>query len=601
MQSSGSNHYLTADEVLSVVNIVSVVSQYVSLKKQGANHIGLCPFHGDRKPSLFVSEQKQIFKCFACGVGGNAIRFVSLADKLSYHEAIMKVADFAGIKYTQYKETDDKILKLRNDIKSINTEAARFFFANLKTNAKPQRYLESRKLSPEIVAKFGIGYAPDSWDALYQHFHKQGISDELILKAGLASKKSDGNGFIDRFHDRIMFPIFDDSGNVIAFGGRIMEADAKAAKYINSQETPVYVKGEHLYGLNIAKKSSSKTVIIVEGYMDCIALHQKGIDFAVASLGTALTQKQARLLKRYFEEVIVAFDNDTAGKDATLRSLDIVKSAGLSVKVFRLRGAKDADEFLRTHTKDEFIAQLKESNSLFEYKCFVAAEKYPEGSNENTIAFLNAVKRLLFSLPETDRDVYSTWVMDKFADRYHFSNDMLKSRVPVKEEKNDEAQRSSRVFLPETEYGVPDSDDNLSEESKRCDSDEKNFLICLSENPEFYRYLKDKDIRPLLMFEVNRLIFDAVTEGCEKGTIKSFRDIPPINPSADNALAGAYLGYNISKENARTAFSELLGRIRQNSKQMRLIELQRLIDDKNTPRDELIGYLKEFQALKSQK
>ena len=467
MQNQGGNHYLTADEVLSAVNIVPLVSQYISLKKHGANYIGLCPFHGDRRPSLFVSEQKQIFKCFACGVGGNAIRFVSLADKLSYHEAIMKVADFAGIKYTQYKETDDKILKLRNDIKSINAEAARFFHANLKTAAKPQKYLESRKMSPETVSKFGIGYAPDSWDALYRHFHSQGISDELILKAGLASKKSDGNGFIDRFHDRLMFPIFDDTGNVIAFGGRIMDPDAKAAKYINSQETPVYVKGEHLYGLNIAKKSSSKSVIIVEGYMDCIALHQKGIDFAVASLGTALTQKQARLLKRYFEEVIVAFDNDTAGKDATLRSLDIVKNAGLSVKVFRLKGAKDADEFLRTHTKDEFLAQLKDSNSLFEYKCFTFSERFPSGSNENTIAFLNAVKKLLYSLPETDREVYSNWVMDSFADKYRFTADMLKSRMPVKEDNENPSQRTGRVFLPETEYGVPETDDNLTEESNR--------------------------------------------------------------------------------------------------------------------------------------
>ena len=594
------NHYLTADEVLSAVNIVSLIGQYVSLKKQGANYVGLCPFHGDRRPSMFVSEQKQIFKCFACGVGGNAIRFVSLADKLSYSEAIMKVADFAGIKYAKYKETDDKLLKLKNDIKSVNTEAARFFFANLKANVKPQKYLESRRISPETVSKFGIGYAPDSWDALYEHFHKQGIPDDLIIKAGLASKKNDGKGFIDRFHDRIMFPIFDDMGNVIAFGGRIMEADAKAAKYINSQETAVYVKGDHLYGLNVAKKSSSKTVIIVEGYMDCIALHQKGIDFAVASLGTALTQKQARLLKRYFEEVIVAFDNDSAGKEATLRSLDIVKEAGLQVKVFRLKGAKDADEFLRTHTKDEFIDQLKDSCSLFEYKCINASEKYPPGSNESTIGFINAVKRLLGSLAETDRDVYTGWVFDQYGSKYGFTKDMLTGRGPVKKESPQEPSRTNRIFIPESEYGVPETDDNLTEDARRYDDVEKNFLICLAENPEFYRIIKDKEIRSLLMSEINRQIFDKVLEACEKGTIKSYRDIPPINPSADNALAGAYLNYNISKDNARNAFLELIERMNKHGKQARLIELQKLIDDPATPRNDLIRYLTEFQTLKSQ-
>ena len=594
------NHYLTADEVLSAVNIVSLIGQYVSLKKQGANYVGLCPFHGDRRPSMFVSEQKQIFKCFACGVGGNAIRFVSLADKLSYSEAIMKVADFAGIKYAKYKETDDKLLKLKNDIKSVNTEAARFFFANLKANVKPQKYLESRRISPETVSKFGIGYAPDSWDALYEHFHKQGIPDDLIIKAGLASKKNDGKGFIDRFHDRIMFPIFDDMGNVIAFGGRIMEADAKAAKYINSQETAVYVKGDHLYGLNVAKKSSSKTVIIVEGYMACTALHQKGIDFAVASLGTALTQKQARLLKRYFEEVIVAFDNDSAGKEATLRSLDIVKEAGLQVKVFRLKGAKDADEFLRTHTKDEFIDQLKDSCSLFEYKCINASEKYPPGSNESTIGFINAVKRLLGSLAETDRDVYTGWVFDQYGSMYGFTKDMLTGRGTVKKEIPQEPSRTNRIFIPESEYGVPETDDNLTEDARRYDDVEKNFLICLAENPEFYRIIKDKEIRSLLMSEINRQIFDKVLEACEKGTIKSYRDIPPINPSADNALAGAYLNYNISKDNARNAFLELIERMNKHGKQARLIELQKLIDDPATPRNDLIRYLTEFQTLKSQ-
>ncbi len=598
---TGSNHYLTAEEVLSSVNIVSLVGQYVALKKQGANYIGLCPFHGDRRPSLFVSETKQIFKCFACGVGGNAIRFVSLADKLPYPEAIAKVADFAGIKYAKFKETDDKVLKLRNDIRSINKESARFFFNALKSSKKAQTYLESRKISPETVSKFGIGYAPDSWDALYQYLHKAGISDELILRAGLAGKKNDGSGFVDRFHDRLMFPIFDEAGNVIAFGGRVMDPDAKTAKYINSQETPVYVKGDHLYGLNIAKRSSSKTVIIVEGFMDCIALHQKGIDYAVASLGTALTAKQAKLLKRYFEEVIVAFDNDQAGKDATLRSLDIVKEAGLSVKVFRLEGAKDADEYLKAHTADEFAAQLAKSSSLFEYKCAVASEKYLPGTNENTIGFLNAVKKLLASLPETDRDVYTMWVFEKYGSTYGFTKDMLSQKNTGKAPQQSQNEKARRIFIPESEYGSHESDEEMSEEAKRIDNVEKTYLICLADNPGFYKYVNYAEIRRLFMFEINRQIFDKVYECCENGSIKCFMDLPPISPSADNALAGLYLSYNISKENAKNAFSELTSRIILHSRQARMKELQDLIDDPSVPREEKIKYLMEFQKLKQAK
>ncbi|MBQ7445236.1 MAG: DNA primase [Clostridia bacterium] len=592
-------HYISTEEVLSAVNIVSLVGQYVPLKKQGANYVGLCPFHSDRRPSLFVSEQKQIFKCFVCDVGGNAVRFVSLADKLPYQEALRKVADYAGIKYAKFKEVDDTAVKLHNDIRALNKEAARFFFENLKTSEKPQKYLVSRGLLPETVTKFGIGYAPDSWDALYRHFKAQGISDELILKAGLAGKNSDGTGFIDRFHDRLMFPIFDEMGNVIAFGGRIMDPEAKTAKYINSQETPIYVKGDHLYGLNLAKKSSEKTAIIVEGYMDCIALHQKGIDFAVASLGTALTIKQAKLLKRFFNDVIVAFDNDNAGRDATVRSLDILKEAGLGVKVFRLEGAKDADEFLRKHTKDEFLAQLSNSRSLFEYKALIAAEKYPAGTNENTIGFLNQIKRLLASLPETDRDVYTHWVFEHYNESYGFTKDMLSSRAPVKEEAAGKA-RSNRIFLPDSEYGVPGGDD-VSEEAKRADLVDKSFMILLSENPEFYKKTNESEIRNLLTSEVNREIFDKVYEGCEKGTIRCFRDIPPISPTADNALAGAYLGYNISKENASKAFSELLFRMKSRTKRDRLSELQKLLDDPDVPKADKMKYLKEFQELNAKK
>jgi len=273
---------LDIDEVLSKNDIVDVISEYIPLKKKGANFVGLCPFHNDKNPSLMVNDTKQIFKCFSCGVGGNVIKFISLAEKMDFRDALYYLADKAGIQYQRGFSSDYEAKnKLKQDILSLNKLTARFFHNSLNNSQTAIKYVNERSIAPEMVRKFGLGYAPEGWEALYKHFGSQGITDELMLKAGLISQ-STKNGtvrYYDRFVDRLMFPIFDDLGNVIGFGGRIMQKNDKLAKYINSAETPVYHKGNNLYGLNFAKKSGSSRAIIVEGYMDCIALHQKGINF----------------------------------------------------------------------------------------------------------------------------------------------------------------------------------------------------------------------------------------------------------------------------------------------------------------------------------
>ncbi len=591
---------LSQEEVLSRVNIVSLVSDYVPLKKQGANYVGLCPFHPDRNPSLFVSDSKGIFKCFSCGVGGNAIRFIELAEKLSYADALYNLADRVGIKYTRGYERDEQTTKLKNDIRSLNKETAKFYFEQLKNSTKAQNYLKARQISPETALKFGLGYSPDSWDALYRHFKETGVEDDILIKAGLVSTTDKGS-LIDRFRDRLMFPIFDDLGNVIAFGGRIMDPDAKTAKYINSQDTPVYNKGQHLYGLNIAKKSLSDKAMIVEGYMDCIALHQKGIDFAVASLGTALTEKQGRLLKRYFEnrEIIVAFDNDSAGAQATVRGMEILKNIGLSVKVFRLTGAKDADEYLKTHTKDDFLEQLSHSYSLFEYKCILSSESNPPDTNESKIGFINAVKGLFAQLPETDRLVYKKWVTEKFGKLYGFGEDVLESlpRGVKQQAAHDEFSNGilqRRIYVSDDEKGG----DGFTEADGRKDFLEKTLLICFAENPGIYNSLKNKNIRDLFSFEENKLIFDTVSEGCRSGEIKGFASLPSFGAGADNRLAGVVMKYNIKPANAKSAVGEMLRKLGEASSEEKLASIQKELADPLISKERKLELLKRFSELK---
>ena len=590
---------LTADEVLSRTNIVDLIKEYVTLRKSGTNYIGLCPFHGDRNPSMSVSETKQIFKCFSCGVGGNAIRFLELAEKIPYVEAMSRLADRAGIKYSSVSSESSEAVKYKNDLRSVNKIAAGFFFDALKRSEKAQNYLKMRGLTSDTVSRFGIGYSPDRPDALTAFFHGKGIDDDLLFKAGLVSKNDDRKTVVDRFRDRLMFPIFDDMGNVIAFGGRIMDKDSKLAKYINSRETPLYVKGNNLYGLNIAKKSAEKRAIVVEGYMDCIALHQKGIDFAVASLGTALTDRQARLLKRYFGEVIIAFDNDAAGKDATLRGLDILKNAGLRVKVFRLSGAKDADEYLRNHTKDDFLRQLDKCYSLFEYKCILASEEFPHGTNENTIGFVTSVKKQLRALPETDREIYTSWIIDRFGKDYGIIKENLSvsSRDDSSSQRNGAAGDKKRIFISDDQYSPGITEATL----KNVDEYEKILLICLCENPGFVRSFKENGSDTVFSIDDNAKEYELILDGIENGSIKSFHDVPPGGPGFDNSIAGIYLNYNISRENALNSAVEIIRKLNAMKKDREIAEIRQQLNDETVTGARKKELLKRFMELSSSK
>ncbi|HHU08307.1 MAG TPA: DNA primase [Clostridiaceae bacterium] len=350
------------NEILARTDIVELVSSYVPLdKKSSANLFGLCPFHEEDTPSFSVAPRKQIFYCFGCHKGGNAIKFIQEIEHLSFPEAIRLLAKRVNV---DIPETDDphmqEMLKLRKRLLAIMLDAARFYHLTLldEEGLKARSYLKGRAIKKGIAQKFGLGYAPAAWDKLCQHLQSKGYSQDELLKAGLATRTRQ-NTLIDFFRNRVMFPVFDRQGNLLAFGGRALEDSGP--KYLNTNDTVIYHKGKHLYGLNFSKKSKSDKIILVEGYFDVISLYLAGIDYAVATLGTALTSSQANLLKQQTNNVITCFDADRSGRKATLKSARMLEKIGINVEVLLVPENKDPDDYIREYGPNRFLALLNET------------------------------------------------------------------------------------------------------------------------------------------------------------------------------------------------------------------------------------------------
>jgi len=414
-------------EIIERNDIVDVISDYMSLKKSGTNYKCLCPFHSENSPSFSVSSTKQIFNCFGCGVGGNVITFVQKMERLEFIEALKFLADRAGIEVTDTKnEQQLKKLNLYKDLYRINQETARFFYSNLNKSKAPMDYLKGRGLNESTIKSFGLGYSLNAWSSLQNHLTQKGFSRELMLKAGLIAKSEKSSGYYDKFRNRVMFPIIDLKGNVIAFGGRVMD-DSKP-KYLNSPETPVFSKGENIYGLNFVKKQQNiENIIIVEGYMDVIALHQYGVTNAVASLGTAFTENQARLLKRFSNEIIIAYDADTAGQSATLKGLAILEKEGCTVRVLTIPSGKDPDEFIRKEGLEAFKTRIKNSVSLIEYKIEDVKKALNIDNIQDRIKFTKEFSMIL-------KDLESNVEIDAYIKKY--SNTMRVSEEAIYAELN---------------------------------------------------------------------------------------------------------------------------------------------------------------------
>ena len=397
------------DELTMRNPIEDVVGQYVALRRSGSNLFGLCPFHGEKTASFSVAPDKGIYYCFGCHKGGNAVNFMMEVEGLSYPDAVRALAKRAGMEVPEDEQYQSRY-KQQERLWALHKEAARFFHSKLYApeGVEALKYAQGRGMPKSILTTFGIGYAPDTWSSLVDALRKKGYTDQELRDSGLVTVSRKNGNLFDRFRDRLMFPIIDVRGNVIGFGGRIMKKDDNAAKYLNSPETLIFNKRKNLFALNLAKKTKHDYLILVEGYMDAIALHQYGFDCAVASLGTALTEDGAALLTRYTNQVVLIYDGDTAGQNATKRAIPILEKAGLQVKVLQMRDAKDPDEFLKKFGADRFKMLLEESSNRVEYQLGAILKKYDIREDDQRVKYLQESAELISTLPgAVQREVYA--------------------------------------------------------------------------------------------------------------------------------------------------------------------------------------------------
>ena len=471
-----------SDEVIEEVRqsneIVSVISSYVRLKRQGANYFGLCPFHSERSPSFSVSPSKQIYYCFGCGAGGSVITFIMEYENYSFPEAVKYLADRAGIALPE-EEPDDAERRERSKkaaLYEINKEAAYFYYAMLKNPAGKDGldYLTGRGLSEETIRHFGLGFSGRYSDQLVKYLRQKGYSDELILESGLGTG-DEKRGLQDKFWNRVMYPIMDVQGKVIAFGGRVM-GDAKP-KYLNSPETPIFNKSRTFYGLTFARRARTKTMIICEGYMDVIAMHQAGFINAVATLGTSLTNQHASLIRRYADDVVLSYDSDEAGVKAALRAIAMLGEAGVSARVLDLKPYKDPDEFIKALGTEAFQERIDKAKGSFFFELECMEKGFDMNDPQSKTAFFRAVsERIAQFEEELERDNY----IEAAAGMYHISSESLKKMVGNVLMRG---VRTPKEHVPSPERAKPEKTSSL-EDTQRL------LLSWLCEYPAFYKTLR---------------------------------------------------------------------------------------------------------------
>ena len=502
------------DEIKSKNDIIDIVSQYVVLKRSGRNYMGLCPFHKEKSPSFCVSPDKQIFHCFGCGVGGNVIHFIGKIENLNFIESLELLANRAGIELPKSGNAeDDRISRLKSRVYELNKCAAEFYHQNLyKPTAKPaQEYVKKRRLDNRTLKAFKIGYS-GRFNELYTELYSKGFTEEEILASCLVNKNQDGK-FIDRFRNRLMFPIFDARDRVIAFGGRVLD-DSKP-KYINSPEDIVYSKGRHLFAYNLAKKNNPKTIIIVEGYMDAVSLHQRGISNAVASLGTALTEAQGRLLRRSCEKVVIGYDADGAGQAATLRGLEILQNLGCDIRILQIEGAKDPDEFVVKYGPERFQKYVDSAISLVEFKVKMLKRQLNLENVNDKIKFLNEVANILSKIENNmEREVY----IDKISLEYKVSKEAIYAEVNKKLYGNSQTEKKlERPVTTIREVKQDVAEKEVDEKTKKTES----LIIYLLINYPDKSFVRLANIvkNNLIKLEKNKLIINKLYEEHGKGNI----------------------------------------------------------------------------------
>lgn len=473
-------------------DITEIASSYVNLKRHGRNMVGLCPFHGEKTPSFNIYTESGSFYCFGCGAGGDVITFIMKIENLDYVEAVKFLAQRAGMEMPE-NAYDDSLSKLRMRIYEANREAARFFHATLLSQRGQSglNYLRGRALSDRTIRHFGLGFADDDWNSLCNHLKNKGFSEYEIYSANLAFKRKNGNGIYDRFVNRVMFPIIDLRGNVIAFGGRIM-TDEKP-KYLNTSDTPVFKKSENLFSLNNAKSSGTRTLILCEGYMDVIALNQAGFTNAVATLGTALTNEQAVLMKRYADEVIICYDADGAGQKATARAIDILRNAGLPIKILTVPSGKDPDEFIRSKGENgpaAFKLLIEKCGNDIEYRLMKLKENYNLNTTDGKVAFLNEAVKIVATIESPiERDVFASKLCAELEiDKNAFLEQISKVK---RRDRRENIKKETRQIQAELN-GQSDKINREHYKKPRSSSAEEALLVYLINNPDYANSISER-------------------------------------------------------------------------------------------------------------
>lgn len=498
------------NEVRQSNDIVDVISQYVHLKRSGRNYFGLCPFHNEKSPSFSVSPDKQIFHCFGCGVGGNVFSFVSKIEGLGFIETVQMLAERANVQLPTLQNSGDSLREeLKEKVYKINEFTAEYYHQNLyKPNAKlGQEYVKKRQLTNETLKAFKIGFS-GKFDELYKELKNQGFDEKAILESGLVNKNEKGQ-FFDRYRNRLMFPIFDVRGRVIAFGGRVLD-DSKP-KYINSPENVVYSKGRHLFGLNVAKKGDTKNLLIVEGYMDVISLHQRGITNVVAPLGTALTEQQGWLLRKNAEKIILSFDSDSAGLNAKLRALDILQNMGCDLRILQIDGAKDPDEYIVKYGNVRFKNLVENALSVLEFKIRVLKSDLDLNNVNDKIKFLNEIAKLISKVDNNiEREVY----IEKIVKEYDVSKEAIYAEVNKLSYKNMNADK----LLESPKKAIVHKKIEIKQVSAEIERRENTVIaILLTAEPSIFQIIKQNITIDDFKDEINRSITKKMYEEYEKG------------------------------------------------------------------------------------
>ena len=500
------------DDVRQSNDIVDVISQYVRLKRSGRNYFGLCPFHNEKSPSFSVSPEKQIFHCFGCGVGGNVFTFLTKIEGINFVEAVQLLAERANIQLPTLENNVDSAKEaLKAKVYKVNEFTAKYYHENLyRPESKiAQEYIKKRKLSNETLKAFQIGFS-GKFDELYKELKKQGFEDREILESGLVNKNERGQ-YIDRYRNRLMFPICDVRGRVIAFGGRVLD-DSKP-KYINSPENIVYSKGRHLYGLNVAKKYDiKKRLLIVEGYMDVVSLHQRDIHNVVASLGTALTQQQGYLLRNNTEQIILSYDSDEAGQTAKVRAMEILQNMGCDIRVLQMEGAKDPDEYVIKYGNARFQNLVDKAISVIEFKVKILRQSLNLDSTNDKIKFLNEIAKLIAKIDNSmEREVY----IEKIAKEYDVSKEAIYAEVNKLSYKENVDEKILNKAKPVIKHLEKTNEDTVSEAVKRREN--TILAILLSGDVNIYQIIKQnikiEDFKYDIDYKIARKLYEEFENG----------------------------------------------------------------------------------------